>query len=89
MRLRRHKQICNKIHRGGNAEQYYADKTNKEAVAWEISRQKGRQEWWEFQRTFYFQWKKKRWKRFAAGSSEQGEWPERWRTKEIKNSFGK
>ena len=30
---RGHKQICKKIHRGGNAEQYYADKKYKEAVA--------------------------------------------------------
>ena len=30
---RGHKQICKKIHRGGNAEQYYADKKCKEAVA--------------------------------------------------------
>ena len=29
---RGHKQICKKIHRGGNAEQYYADKQYKEAV---------------------------------------------------------
>ena len=28
-----HKQICKKIHRGGNAEQYHADKKYKEAVA--------------------------------------------------------
>ena len=30
---RGHKQICKKIHRGGNAEQYHADKKCKEAVA--------------------------------------------------------
>ena len=30
---RGHKQMCKKIHRGGNAEQYYADKKYKEAVA--------------------------------------------------------
>ena len=30
---RGHKQICKKIHRGGNAEQYNADKKYKEAVA--------------------------------------------------------
>ena len=30
---RGHKQICKKIHRGGNAEQYHADKKYKEAVA--------------------------------------------------------
>ena len=30
---RGHKQICKKIHRGGNAEQYNADKKHKEAVA--------------------------------------------------------
>ena len=30
---RGHKQIFKKIHRGGNAEQYYADKKYKEAVA--------------------------------------------------------
>ena len=30
---RGHKQICKKIHRSGNAEQYYADKKYKEAVA--------------------------------------------------------
>ena len=30
---RGHKQICKKIHRAGNAEQYYADKKYKEAVA--------------------------------------------------------
>ena len=30
---RGHKQICKQIHRGGNAEQYYADKKYKEAVA--------------------------------------------------------
>ena len=30
---RGHKQICKKIHRGGNAEQYYADQKYKEAVA--------------------------------------------------------
>ena len=29
---RGHKQICKKIHRGGNAEQYHADKKYKEAV---------------------------------------------------------
>ena len=29
----RHKQICTEIHRGGNAEQYHADKKYKEAVA--------------------------------------------------------
>ena len=28
-----HKQMCKKIHRGGNAEQYNADKKYKEAVA--------------------------------------------------------
>ena len=28
-----HKQICKRIHRGGNAEQYNADKKYKEAVA--------------------------------------------------------
>ena len=28
-----HKQMCKKIHRGGNAEQYHADKKYKEAVA--------------------------------------------------------
>ena len=30
---RGHKQICKKIHRGGNAEQYHADKKYKKAVA--------------------------------------------------------
>ena len=30
---RGHKQMCKKIHRGGNAEQYHADKKYKEAVA--------------------------------------------------------
>jgi hypothetical protein len=30
---RGHKQVCKKIHRGGNAEQYHADKKYKEAVA--------------------------------------------------------
>ena len=30
---RGHKQICKKIHRGGNAEQYHANKKYKEAVA--------------------------------------------------------
>ena len=30
---RGHKQICKKLHRGGNAEQYHADKKYKEAVA--------------------------------------------------------
>jgi len=30
---RGHKQICKKIHRGGNAEQYHADQKYKEAVA--------------------------------------------------------
>ena len=30
---RGHKQICAEIHRGGNAEQYHADKKYKEAVA--------------------------------------------------------
>ncbi len=30
---RGHKQMCKKIHRGGNAEQYYANKKYKEAVA--------------------------------------------------------
>ena len=30
---RGHKQMCKKIHRGGNAKQYYADKKYKEAVA--------------------------------------------------------
>ena len=30
---RGHKQICKKIHRGGNAEQYHADKKYKETVA--------------------------------------------------------
>ena len=30
---RGHKQICKQIHRGGNAEQYHADKKYKEAVA--------------------------------------------------------
>jgi len=30
---RGHKEICKKIHRGDNAEQYYADKKNKGAVA--------------------------------------------------------
>ena len=30
---RGHKQMCKKIHRGGNAEQYYVDKKYKEAVA--------------------------------------------------------
>ena len=30
---RGHKQICKKIHRGGNAEQFHADKKYKEAVA--------------------------------------------------------
>ena len=29
---RGHKQMCKKIHRGGNAEQYHADKKYKEAV---------------------------------------------------------
>ena len=30
---RGHKQMCKKIHRGDNAEQYHADKKYKEAVA--------------------------------------------------------
>ena len=30
---RGHKQICKRIHRGGNAEQYYANKKYKEVVA--------------------------------------------------------
>ena len=30
---RGHKQMCKIIHRGGNAEQYHADKKYKEAVA--------------------------------------------------------
>ena len=30
---RGHKQMCKKIHRAGNAEQYHADKNYKEAVA--------------------------------------------------------
>ena len=30
---RGHEQICEEIHRGGGAEQYYADKKYKEAVA--------------------------------------------------------
>ena len=30
---RGHKQICKRIHRGGNAEQYHANKKYKEAVA--------------------------------------------------------
>ena len=30
---RGHKQMCKKIHRGGNAEQYHADEKYKEAVA--------------------------------------------------------
>ena len=30
---RGHEQICEEIHRGGNAEQYHADKKYKEAVA--------------------------------------------------------
>ena len=30
---RGHKQMCKKIHRGGNAEQYHANKKYKEAVA--------------------------------------------------------
>ena len=30
---RRHKQICKRIHRGGNSEQYHADNKYKEAVA--------------------------------------------------------
>ena len=30
---RGHKQMCKKIHRGGNAEKYHADKKYKEAVA--------------------------------------------------------
>ena len=30
---RGHKQICKRIHRGGNAEQYHADQKYKEAVA--------------------------------------------------------
>ena len=30
---RGHKQMCKKIHRGGNAEQYHADKKYEEAVA--------------------------------------------------------
>ena len=30
---RGHKQMCKKIHRTGNAEQYYADKKYKEALA--------------------------------------------------------
>ena len=30
---RGHKQMCKKIHRGGNAEQYNADKKYKEAIA--------------------------------------------------------
>jgi len=30
---RDHKQMCKKVHRGGNAEQYHADKKYKEAVA--------------------------------------------------------
>ena len=35
---RGHKQICKRIHRGGNAEQYYADKKYKEAVAEAVER---------------------------------------------------
>jgi hypothetical protein len=35
---RGHKQICKKIHRGGNAEQYNADKKYKEAVAAAVER---------------------------------------------------
>ena len=30
---RGHKQMCKKIHRGGNAEKYYADKKYKKTVA--------------------------------------------------------
>ena len=30
---RGHKQICKKIHRGGNAEQYYADKKYKDCIS--------------------------------------------------------
>ena len=37
---RGHKQMCKKIHRGGNAEQYYADKKYKEAVAVAVDRKK-------------------------------------------------
>ena len=33
---RGHKQICKKIHRGGGAEQYHADKKYKEAVAFAV-----------------------------------------------------
>ena len=35
---RGHKQICKKIHRGGGAEQYHADKKYKEAVAVAVER---------------------------------------------------
>ena len=35
---RGHKQMCKKIHRGGNAEQYHADKKYKEAVAVAVER---------------------------------------------------
>ena len=35
---RGHKQICKKIHRGGGAEQYHADKKYKEAVAFAVDR---------------------------------------------------
>ena len=35
---RGHKQMCKKIHRGGNAEQYNADKKYKEAVALAVAK---------------------------------------------------
>ena len=35
---RGHEQMCKKIHRGGNAEQYHADKKYKEAVAAAVRR---------------------------------------------------
>jgi len=41
---RGHKQICKKIHRGGNAEQYHADKKYKEAVAVAVEACRGRHE---------------------------------------------
>jgi hypothetical protein len=41
---RGHKQMCKKIHRGGNAEQYHADKKYKEAVAVVVEACRGRHE---------------------------------------------
>ena len=39
---RGHKQMCKKIHRGGNAEQYHADEKYKEAVAEAVEACRGR-----------------------------------------------